>query len=70
MATVYPLESPGGWHLIGRCPVPLFDPADESPVLLAPADEVQFRAISATEMAALSTAVDAGSWRIAPDQPA
>ena len=23
---VYPMDTPGGWHLIGRCPVPLYDP--------------------------------------------
>jgi len=47
MSAVYPLESPGGWHLIGRCPVPLFDPAADPPVFLAPGDRVRFRAIDA-----------------------
>lgn len=68
MATVYPLESPGGWHLIGRCPVRLFDPAAASPVLLAPADEVRFQAINAAEMASLSEAIAAGTWQLTADQ--
>lgn len=44
---VYPLESPGGWQLIGRSPVTLFDP--ESLSLLRTGDEVRFEAISEEE---------------------
>lgn len=44
---VYPCESPGGWHLIGRTTLPLFDPTRAAqPALLAPDDRVQFVAIS------------------------
>ncbi|WP_231943366.1 5-oxoprolinase subunit PxpB [Hydrogenophaga crassostreae] len=39
---VYPLETPGGWNLIGRTPVRLFDPAADPPCLLAPGDRVRF----------------------------
>lgn len=46
---VYPLESPGGWNLIGRTPLRLFDPARPEPVLLRPGDRVRFRAIGAAE---------------------
>jgi inhibitor of KinA len=67
MATVYPLESPGGWHIIGRCPVRMFDPDAASPVLLAPADEVRFRAIHATELEALTRAVEARTWHLDPE---
>jgi inhibitor of KinA len=42
---IYPLESPGGWHIIGRTAVPLFDPRRESPVLLSPGDTVRFVAV-------------------------
>lgn len=42
---IYPRELPGGWHLIGRTPLPLFDPADDPPCLLAPGDEVRFTAL-------------------------
>lgn len=41
---VYPLESPGGWHLIGRTALSLFDPARERPALLRIGDRVRFRA--------------------------
>ncbi len=39
---IYPLESPGGWRLIGRTPLRLFDPSKEPPTLLQPGDRVRF----------------------------
>ena len=39
---VYPLDSPGGWQLIGRTRLTLFDPAGAPTFLFAPGDEVQF----------------------------
>ena len=43
MCSVYPWESPGGWNLLGRTPVVLFDPAQaEQPAMLAAGDEVQW----------------------------
>ena len=48
---IYPRELPGGWHLIGRTPLALFDPARKPPCLLAPGDRVRFRAIDADEFA-------------------
>lgn len=51
---IYPRELPGGWHLIGRTPLALFDPAREPPCLLAPGDRVRFHAIDADEFARLA----------------
>lgn len=42
---IYPRESPGGWRLLGRTPLRLFDPQRASPSLLAPGDRVRFIAI-------------------------
>jgi len=39
---IYPIESPGGWRLIGYTPLKLFDPGSESPFLFSPGDEVRF----------------------------
>ena len=39
---VYPLESPGGWQLIGRTDIAIYDPLHEPYFLLAPGDEVRF----------------------------
>jgi KipI family sensor histidine kinase inhibitor len=46
MCSVYPWESPGGWNLLGRTPVVLFDPAQtEQPAMLAAGDEVCWTAV-------------------------
>lgn len=46
---VYPVESPGGWQLIGRTPLRLYDPARENPVLLEPGGSVVFERIDEAE---------------------
>ncbi len=43
---IYPLESPGGWRVIGRTQVALYDPERSSPVLLRPGDQVRFEVVS------------------------
>jgi inhibitor of KinA len=47
---IYPLSSPGGWQLIGRTSVTLFDPRRDPPSLLAPGDRVHFIPIKPGEM--------------------
>lgn len=54
MAAIYPSDSPGGWHLLGRCPLPLFDPAWSPPALLAAGDRVRFEPIDPDRFAALA----------------
>ena len=50
MTCVYPLEMPGGWHIIGRCPVPFFNPDDQdNPTLLRAGDQVRFYPIPKDE---------------------
>lgn len=44
---IYPRELPGGWQIIGRTPLTLFDAAREPPALLAPGRRVRFRSIPA-----------------------
>lgn len=50
---IYPLETPGGWNLIGRTPLRLFDPAAEVPCRLAPGDTIRFTAIDQADYLAL-----------------
>jgi len=50
---IYPLRSPGGWNLIGRTPLKLFDPINDPPTLLCPGDRVRFRAITREEFESL-----------------
>lgn len=46
---VYPIETPGGWQLIGRTPLRLFRPEQEIPSLLKAGDKIRFRRISEQE---------------------
>lgn len=46
---VYPYETPGGWNLIGRTPVTVFDPAREPASLFAPGDRVRFHPVGRDE---------------------
>ena len=46
---VYPIMSPGGWNILGRTPVTLFDPTDEKPFPVEIGDEILFYPISQQE---------------------
>ena len=46
---VYPVSSPGGWNIIGRTPLTLFDPSREQPSLVQAGDVVRFSPISLQE---------------------
>lgn len=43
---IYPFETPGGWQIIGRTPIPLFNLNHESPSLLNAGDAIQFYSIT------------------------
>lgn len=49
MTGIYPSQLPGGWHLIGRTDVALFDPQREQPSLLQAGDWVQFVAVQPSQ---------------------
>jgi KipI family sensor histidine kinase inhibitor len=61
MTTIYPFESPGGWHLIGRTPLWMFDQRREQPVFLAPGDSLTFERIDRTQHDAIAQKVEAGT---------
>ena len=46
---IYPLDSPGGWNIIGQTPLKLFDPEKDDSVLLRAGDEVKFTPVSLKE---------------------
>ena len=66
MTGVYPLESPGGWHLLGRTPVRIFDRRRPKAVLLQPGDQIRFVPIGRAEYDRLEAAAAAGELRIEP----
>jgi inhibitor of KinA len=51
---IYPLDSPGGWQIVGRTPLKLFDPGKEMPCFLQAGDRVQFYPISKKEFTDLT----------------
>ena len=51
---IYPVETPGGWHILGRTPLRPFDPGRAQPVLLEPGDRVKFLPIPREEFDRLS----------------
>jgi len=61
MTTIYPFESPGGWHLIGRTPLWLFDRRREQPVFLAPGDQLVFQRIDRKTYDGIARIVEAGA---------
>ena len=48
---IYPLASPGGWHIIGRSPMPLFNWSSEEPAAIKPGTFIHFYPISGEEFA-------------------
>ncbi|WP_020593034.1 5-oxoprolinase subunit PxpB [Kiloniella laminariae] len=57
---IYPWESPGGWHLLARCPVPLFNPLWDRPSLLDTGAKVTFEPISSKDLALLQQDLSRG----------
>jgi inhibitor of KinA len=53
---IYPLESPGGFWVLGRTPLKLYDPGAAEPTLLRAGDRVRFRAIDRAEFDRMAAA--------------
>jgi inhibitor of KinA len=60
---IYPVESPGGFWLLGRTPVRLYDPDRPEPILLKPGDRVRFRQIDRRDYDDIAERVAAGRFR-------
>ncbi|MFT3781260.1 MAG: 5-oxoprolinase subunit PxpB [Nibricoccus sp.] len=48
-AGIYTLDTPGGWHILGRTPIRLFNPVEPEPALLQVGDKVRFVPITPAE---------------------
>jgi len=59
---IYPSESPGGWHIIGLCPIPLFDAQHNPPCFIAPGDQIKLNAVSKEEFLYLEKEADNESF--------
>ena len=60
---LYPVESPGGWQLIGRTPLKVFEPSNEQPFLYSAGDYLQFESITKTEYERILAEVQQGCFR-------
>lgn len=60
LTCIYPWETPGGWHLLGQCPVPLFDANAARPTLFSPNDTVRFEPVTANEFNTLTADCERG----------
>jgi KipI family sensor histidine kinase inhibitor len=75
LCAIYPVASPGGWRLLGRTPLTLFDPRDvAAPALFSPGDEVMWQPIDAESFARLEQEaaqgrLDRDRFRVAPEAP-
>lgn len=59
---IYPIESPGGWQLIGRTPLMVFSPIARHPFLFAAGDYLQFAAIQPDEYGAIKEQIASGTY--------
>jgi inhibitor of KinA len=60
LSAIYPTPTPGGWNLIGRTPIPIFDAAADQPALFAPGDSVTFVPVGIEEFETLARAATQG----------
>lgn len=61
---IYPIESPGGWQLIGKTPVKLYDPYREEPVLLNAGDYIKFIQIDEKEYKRIEDLEREGKYKV------
>ena len=59
---VYPVASPGGWQLIGRTPLKLYDSEREKPVLLEAGQYIKFRSVTEDEYKQIEKQVEDGTY--------
>jgi len=59
---IYPIESPGGWQLIGRTPLQVFNPGSAAPFLFAAGNYLQFTSIGIEAFNDIRKQVEAGSY--------
>ena len=64
MVVLYPVVSPGGWHLIGQTPLKIFDAGWSPPALFAPGDKIVFEPIGLAAFHELRDAVEHDGYRI------
>lgn len=59
---IYPIDSPGGWQLIGRTPVKMYDPDRETPILPKAGQYIKFYSITEEEYKDIEKQVEEGTY--------
>lgn len=61
---MYPSESPGGWQLIGRTPLKLYNPEEEPPVFIQAGDYIRYISIDESEYQRIKKEVEDGVYKV------
>lgn len=61
---IYPKSSPGGWQILGNCPVNFFDKNSDPPCEISPGDKVKFHPVSREEFEEISGRVSEGKFQL------
>ena len=61
---IYPLDSPGGWQLMGMTPVKTYDPEREIPILVEAGDYIRFVPITEAEYLEIKAQVERGEYQV------
>jgi KipI family sensor histidine kinase inhibitor len=61
---IYPQQSPGGWNIIGRTPIELFDTTKKNPTPFSVGDSIQFTPVSLEEFNEIQSAVNEGKYEL------
>lgn len=61
---IYPANAPGGWQIIGRTPIPTFNPKAEKPTLFKAGDAVKFKPISSAEFEEIEKQVSSNTFNL------
>ena len=65
---IYPVASPGGWQLIGRTPILVYDRERENPILYKSGDYIRFVPISRNEYFEIEKAVQGGTYTVQTEE--
>ncbi|KAA1242645.1 5-oxoprolinase subunit PxpB [Aquimarina sp. RZ0] len=61
---IYPCDSPGGWHVIGKTPLDFFNPNISNPCFVTPGDKIQFISIKENEYNDISFLISSGIFTV------
>lgn len=65
---VYPIDSAGGWHIIGRTPISFFNVKAKNPCFASSGDEIEFKSISKEQFIELEKQIESGTYQLKNNQ--